>query len=137
MEIGKNLKIIHTSKKEVKKEGNVIPLIDNVLSIANKFIPDKDKKLEFEKEMKKLEIETLKGKENYLEKVNKSIPFVLPGFLFALLIMFVLTFMSDFIFSILGKEAPIIRIDDRLIEFCEWFMAFLFGKKTISKFSKK
>ncbi|MGO3801134.1 MAG: hypothetical protein ACTJGM_01840 [Fusobacterium sp.] len=51
--------------------------------------------------------------------------------------MFILVFMSDYIFSVLGKEAPIIHIDDQLIEFCKWFMAFLFGKKTISKFSKK
>ena len=115
----------------------MIPIIDSVLSIADKFIPDKNAKLEFEKEMKNLEIETLKEKGNYLEKVNKAIPLVLPSFLIALLGMFVLVFMSDFIFSILGKEAPIIHIDSRLIDFCQWFMAFLFGKKTIQKFSKK
>lgn len=115
----------------------MIPLIDNILNMANKFIPDKNAKLEFEKEMKKLEIESLKEKGDYIDKINKTIPFVLPSFLLALLLMFILVFMSDYIFSILGKEAPIIHIDDRLIEFCKWFMAFLFGKKTISKFSKK
>ncbi|WP_163468448.1 hypothetical protein [Fusobacterium sp. IOR10] len=115
----------------------MIPLIDNILNMANKFIPDKNAKLEFEKEMKKLEIESLKGKGDYIEKINKTIPFVLPCFLLALLFMFFLVFLSDFFFSVLGKEAPIIPIDDRLIEFCKWFVAFLFSKKTISKFSKK
>lgn len=79
----------------------------------------------------------VKEKGDYIDKINKTIPFVLPSFLLALLLMFILVFMSDYIFSILGKEAPIIHIDDRLIEFCKWFTAFLFGKKTISKFSKK
>lgn len=115
----------------------MISILDNILGIANKFIPDKNKRLEFEKEIKKLEIKSLKEKGNYLEKVNKSIPFVLPGFLLALLIMFSLVFLSDFLFSIFGKEAPIIPIDDRLIEFCKWFVGFLMGKKTISKFAKK
>lgn len=112
-------------------------MVEKILDIANKFIPDKNAQSELEKELRKLEIEELKTKKDYLETINKCIPIVLPAFLLALLLMFVLTFMSDYIFSILGKEPPIIHIDDRLIEFCKWFVAFLFGKKTIEKFGNK
>lgn len=112
-------------------------MIDEVLKIVNKFIPDKTNQQQIELELKKLEIQELKEKGNYVDKINSCIPFVLPAFLLALLIMFVLTFGSDFIFSVLGKESPTVHIDDRLIEFCKWFVAFLFGKKTIEKFSDK
>lgn len=112
-------------------------IIDRVLEIANKFIPDKNAQAQLEKELRQADIEELKAKGEYLEKLNKAIPLVLPGFLLALLLMFVLTFLSDFIFGIIGREAPIIHIDDRLIEFNEWFIAFLFGKKTVEKFAPK
>lgn len=112
-------------------------MVEKILDIVNKFIPDKNAQSELEKELRKLEIEELKTKKDYLETINKCIPIVLPAFLLALLLMFVLTFMSDYIFSILGKEPPIIHIDDRLIEFCEWFVGFLFSKKAIEKFGKK
>lgn len=111
-------------------------MIDEILKIVNKFIPDKTSQAQVELELKKLEIEELKEKGNYVEKLNKAIPLVLPAFLLSLLGMFVITYLSDFIFSILGREAPIIHIDDRLVDFCKWFVAFLFGKKTIEKFSK-
>lgn len=112
-------------------------MVEKILDIVNKFIPDKNAQSELEKELRKLEIEELKTKKDYLETINKCIPIVLPAFLLALLLMFVLTFMSDYIFSILGKEPPIIHIDDRLIEFCKWFVGFLFSKKAIEKFGKK
>ncbi len=112
-------------------------IIDKVLDIVNKFIPDKSTQAELEKELRKIDIEELKVKADYIEKINKCIPLVLPAFFLALLIMFSLTFLSDFIFAILGKEAPIIHIDDRLIEFNKWFLSFLFGKKTIEKFAPK
>ena len=105
-------------------------MIDEVLKIINKFIPDKTSQVQAEIELRKLSIEELKTKGDYLEKINKCIPFVLPAFLLALLGMFILCFLSDFIFSIFGREAPIIHIDDRMIEFCKWFVAFLFGKKS-------
>ena len=111
--------------------------IEEILKIVNKFVPDKTDQGQIELELRKLEIEALKEKGNYLEKINKCIPFVLPGFLLALLGMFILTFLSDFIFGILGKEAPIIPINEYLVEFCKWFITLLFGKKTIEKFSDK
>ena len=111
-------------------------IVDEVLQIINKFIPNKANQAKVEIELRKIELEELKEKGNYLEKINKCVPFVLPSFLLSLLLMFVLTFLSDFIFSILGKEAPIIHIDDRMVEFCKWFVGFLFGKKTIEKFGK-
>lgn len=112
-------------------------IIDKVLDIVNKFIPDKTSQAELEKELRKIDVEELKAKGEYLEKLNNAIPLVLPGFLLVLLLMFVLTFLSDFIFGIIGREAPVIHIDDRLIEFCQWFTGFLFGKKTIEKFAPK
>lgn len=111
-------------------------MIDEILSIVNKFIPDKTNQAQVELELKKLEIEELKQKGDYVEKLNKAIPLVLPGFLLALLVMFCLNFLVDYIFGIIGREAPITHIDDRLVDFCKWFMGFLFGKKTIEKFSK-
>ena len=113
----------------------VIILIDKVLEIINKYIPDKTSQAQAEIELRKLSIEELKIKGDYLEKINKCIPFVLPAFLLVLLLMFTMTFLSDFIFSVLGKEAPLIHIDDRLIEFCKWFVGFLFGKKAVDSFT--
>ena len=110
-------------------------MIDEVLKIINKFVPDKTNQAEIELQLRKLEIDELKERGNYIDKINNCIPFVLPAFLLVLLIMFVITFGTDFIFSVLEKEPPMIHIDDRLIEFCKWFVAFLFGKKTIEKFS--
>lgn len=112
-------------------------LIDDILSIIKKVIPDKNKQDELEVELRKLDIQHLKEKGEYIEKINKLIPMVLPCFLLVLLGMFTLNYLSDFVFSILGKEAPIIHIDDRLVEFCKWFVAFLFSKKTLEKFSNK
>lgn len=106
-------------------------MIDEVLEIIKKYIPDKTSQTQAEIELRKLSIEELKTKGDYLETVNQCIPFVLPAFLLILLLMFLMTFLSDFIFSILGKEAPLIHIDDRLIEFCKWFVAFLFSKKAV------
>lgn len=111
-------------------------MIDEILSIVNKFIPDKSNQVQIELELKKLELDELREKGNYLEKLNKAIPLVLPAFLLALLVMFSINYLTDFVFGVIGREAPIIHIDDRLVEFCKWFMAFLFGKKTIEKFSK-
>lgn len=111
-------------------------MIDEILKIVNKFIPDKANQVQMELELKKLELEELKEKGNYLDKLNRAIPLVLPAFLLSLLGMFIITYLSEFIFSIYGKEVPIIHIDDRLVDFCKWFVAFLFGKKTIEKFSK-
>lgn len=112
-------------------------MIEKALDIVNKFIPDKSVQSELEKELRKLEIEELKTKKDYLETINKCIPFVLPAFFLVLLLMFLMTFLSDFVFAILGKEAPIIHIDDRLIEFNKWFLSFLFTKKTVEKFAPK
>lgn len=112
-------------------------IIDKVLDIINKYIPDKNTQAELEKELRKIDIEELKAKGEYLEKINKCIPMILPAFFLVLLVMFSLTFLSDYIFAILGKEAPIIHIDDRLIDFNKWFLSFLFGKKTIEKFAPK
>lgn len=106
-------------------------MIEKVLEIINKYVPDKTSQAQAEIELRKLSIEELKTKGDYLEKINQCIPFVLPAFLFILLLMFLMTFLSDFIFSIMGKEAPVIHIDDRLIEFCKWFVGFLFGKKAV------
>ena len=106
-------------------------MIEKILEIFNKYIPDKTTQAQAEIELRKLSIEELKTKGDYLGKINQCIPFVLPAFLLVLLIMFIMTFLSDFIFNIMGKEAPVIHIDDRLIEFCKWFVGFLFGKKAV------
>ena len=112
-------------------------MIDKVLEIINKYIPDKTSQAQVEIELRKLSIEELKIKGDYLEKINKCIPFVLPAFLLILLLMFTMTFLSDFIFSVIGKEAPIIHIDDRMIEFCKWFVGFLLGKKAVESFCRR
>lgn len=112
-------------------------IIDDIIEIVKKIIPDKDQQVQLELELRKLDIEELKQKGDYIQKINQLIPMVLPCFLLILLGMFTLNYLSDFVFSVLGKEAPIIHIDDRLVEFCKWFVGFLFGKKTLEKFSKK
>lgn len=112
-------------------------VIDKILDIVNKFIPDPENKSKFEKELRELDIEELKQKGEYLEKITKCIPLVLPAFLLTLLLMFITQFTMDVVFSVLGKESPIVHIDDRLVTFCQMFMGWLFSKKTIEKFGKK
>ena len=112
-------------------------MVDKILDIVNKFIPDPENKSKFEKELRELDIEELKQKGEYLEKITKCIPLVLPAFLLTLLLMFITQFSMDVIFSILGKESPIVHIDDRLVTFCQMCMGWLFSKKTIEKFGKK
>lgn len=112
-------------------------IISKIIDTVKEFIPDKTKQQELEIKLNQLEIEELKEKGNYIDKIHSLIPFVLPSFLLVLLIMFTLNYLSDFINSNIGREAPIIHIDDRLIEICKTFIAFLFGKKTIEKFAKK
>ncbi|MEG1286967.1 MAG: hypothetical protein RSD13_02805 [Clostridium sp.] len=112
-------------------------IINKVLDIINKFVPESENKAKLEKELRELDIEELKQKGEYLEKISKCIPFVLPCFLLALLLMFITQFTMDVVFSIAGRESPIVHIDDRLVSFCQMFMGWLFSKKTIEKFSKK
>ena len=112
-------------------------MVDKILNIVNKFIPDPENKSKFEKELRELDIEELKQKGEYLEKITKCIPLVLPAFLLTLLLMFITQFTMDVVFSVLGKESPIVHIDDRLVTFCQMFMGWLFSKKTIEKFGKK
>lgn len=106
-------------------------MIDKILEIINKYIPDKISQAKAEIELRKLSIEELKTKGDYLEKINKCIPFVLPAFLLALLFMFLMNYLTDWFFSVFIGEAPVIHIDDRLVEFCKWFVGFLFGKKAV------
>ena len=110
-------------------------ILDDVIKIVNKFIPDKNAQVQAEIELRKLNIEHLKEKGKYLEKINECIPFVLPSFLLILAFMFLLNYLTDWFYSCFIGEAPVIHIDDRLVEFCKWFVRFLFGKKTIEKFS--
>lgn len=112
-------------------------IIDDIVEIVKKVIPNKDQQTQLELELRKLDIQELKEKGDYIKKINELIPLVLPSFLLVLLVMFALVFLRDFVFSTIGKEAPITHIDPELVEFCKWFVAFLFGKKTIEKFSNK
>lgn len=111
-------------------------MIDEVLKIVNKFVPDKSLQEQAEIELRKLDIQEIREKVDYVKVLNEYTRFVLPGFLLALLCMFVINYLLDVIYSILAKEAPIIPINEKLYEFCKWFVGFLFGKKTIEKFSK-
>lgn len=70
-------------------------MIDKMLEIINKYIPDKISQAKAEIELRKLSIEELKTKGDYLEKINKCIPLVLPAFLLALLFMFLMNYLTD------------------------------------------
>ena len=110
-------------------------ILDDVVGIINKFVPDKNKQEEVKIELEKLEIEKIKAKGSILDKMTKHERLVIPSFLLALLGMYVATFCLDFVFAILGKEAPIIHLEE-LAGFCKLLVSLIFGKKTIQKFSK-
>lgn len=117
----------------------MIIILDEILKIVNKFIPDKNSQYELERELRKLDIAELETKGTFIDKLSRAmplIPMILPSFLAVLLAMFTINYLMDIIYTVMGAEAPIIHIDDRLVEFCKWFMGFLMGKKTIEKFSK-
>ena len=110
-------------------------ILDDVVGIINKFVPDKNKQEEVKIELEKLEIEKIKAKGSILDKMTKHERLVIPSFLLVLLCMYALSFLSDFTFSILGKEAPIYHFEG-LESFCKLLVSLIFGKKTIQKFSK-
>lgn len=106
----------------------MIPIIDSVLGIANKFIPDKNARLEFEKEMAKINISDYKEKKTLLEKI---VPITFP----LLVWVMCLGLLVNVVYGALGKGQPYI-VDPLHYELIKWFMIALFGKKIVQKFSK-
>lgn len=103
-------------------------IIDNVLGIVNKFVPDKNAQAELQKELSKIDLEMYKEKKSLLEKV---VPITFP----ILVWIMALGLLVNVIYGAIGKPQPYI-VNDLHFELIKWFMIALFGKKTIEKFTK-
>lgn len=106
----------------------MLPIIDSVLSIANKFIPNKESQLEFEKKIKEIELEEYKEKKTLLEKI---VPITFP----LLVWVMVLGLLVNVVFAIKEKGQPYV-VDPLHFELIKWFMIALFGKKIVQKLNK-
>ncbi|MDK4484308.1 hypothetical protein MVQ23_00350 [Fusobacterium necrophorum] len=110
--------------------------ITKIIDIISARVPmTKDQKDQLQLDLAKVELETLKEKGSFVDTVTKAIPLGIPLMLYMLLGMYALNYLSDFIHAQLGKELPIIPIPSELVEFCKVIVMFLFGSKTISRFS--
>lgn len=53
----------------IEEEDNMIPILDELLKIGNKVIPDKDAKIEFEKKLLEANQEIIKTNKSLLDKI--------------------------------------------------------------------
>ncbi|MDK4481539.1 hypothetical protein MWG07_10080 [Fusobacterium necrophorum] len=103
--------------------------------IASRVPMTKDQKDQLQLDLAKVELETLKEKGTFINTITKAIPLGIPLMIYMLLGMYALNYLSDFIHAQFSHELPIIPIPKELVEFCKTIVMFLFGSKTISRFS--
>ncbi|CAL7897107.1 hypothetical protein [Fusobacterium necrophorum] len=112
-----------------------IPVVDKLLEIGNKLIPDKDAQLEYEKKIRELDIENMKVNKELFAKI---IPITFPvcvwiGCLFCLwgLFLSVMAFVKE------GRYIFFeVKIPSFLMMTCGVFVTGLFGKKNVAEFFK-
>ena len=112
-----------------------IPVVDKLLEIGNKLIPDKDAQLEYEKKIRELDIENMKVNKELFAKI---IPITFPlcvwlGCLFCLwgLVLSVMAGVKE------GRYIFFeVKIPSFLMMTCGVFVTGLFGKKNVAEFFK-
>lgn len=113
---------------------NPIMLISKLLDLGNKYIPDKDKRLEYEKSLAELEIQSYEAKKTLLERV---IPVTFPLLVWILCLGLFSNVIAPWISLIFTCETPIYNVDPLHAEIIKFFLIGFFGKRTVEATVKK
>ena len=109
-------------------------MIDEVLKIANKFIPDKTSQAELAIELAKIEIEDFKEKKGL---ITKAFHLVFPLGVFALICMYVVEFFLRVRqYLTVGEWITISIIPNGLELLCLVFLSLLMPKKILDSIMK-
>nr|DAX46464.1 MAG TPA: hypothetical protein [Ackermannviridae sp.] len=112
-------------------------LFNSIIDIIKPFLPTDEKTQgEILEKLGNLQIEELKERGNYIDKLGRIKDLVIPAFLFILLLMFSVNYFVELGYSMAHKIPPVMVIDNTLVSICDTIIMFLFGSKTISRFSE-
>lgn len=104
-------------------------MIDEVLKVVNKFIPDKGTQAELTLELAKLEIEDFKEKKGI---ITKAFHLVFPGGVFVLICMYIVEFyLRVRQYLIVGEWITISIVPNGLELMCLVFLSLLMPKKIL------
>lgn len=110
--------------------------INKILEVISPFLPkDEVAKGEIIAKLETIQIEQMKQKTDYIEKLGRIKDFIIPCFLFTLLMMYVFNYVSEYLHVQFGLIPPVLVIDETLVQICDTIIIFLFGSKTLSRFS--
>lgn len=109
-------------------------MFEEILKLANKFVPNKESQAAFMVELQKLEIEDFKNKQNILEKV---IPVTFPILVWVMVAGLISNLLGGWISLIFKCETPIYKIEPYHYELIKVFCVAFFSKRTIEQFSSK
>lgn len=110
--------------------------LEAIMGVLSPYLPTNEAtKLEIQAKLEQIQVDGLREKGNYIEKLGVIRDLIIPLFLGALLFMYIFNYISDFVHAQFLVEAPNIIIDGGLVEICKNIIWFLFGSKTISRFS--
>lgn len=110
--------------------------IKQIMDIISPFLPtDEATKGKIIAELESIQVEQMKQKTDYIEKLGRIKDLIIPCFLFSLLAMYVMNYLSEYIHIQFGLIPPVLVVDETLVQICETIIMFLFGSKTISRFS--
>ncbi|MBR8748696.1 hypothetical protein IX317_000355 [Fusobacterium sp. DD29] len=114
---------------------SLIPGLDEILKIANKFIPDKDAQIELQKKTLEVNEEIIKGNKTLLEKV---VPITFPLCVWIFLLIPTLSFLVGLIKYLTTGTFYEIPLPwewlKSLFQLCMVFVCGLVGKWNIEKF---
>lgn len=109
-------------------------ILDEIMKLANKFIPDKGSQNDFMLEMYKLDLQEVKEKKDLLEKI---VPMTFPLLVYVMVFGLISNILAGWISLIFKVETPIYQIESYHYELIKVFCIALFSKKTIEKFTPK
>ena len=113
----------------------MLNIINPIMDIIEKIIPDKEKQQEIKLALLDKENNLQKSKIEIIGKLVEKgcIPALFWLYIF---IMFNNMILSRYIVFFTGQEFPILEVDRNYIDLLQVVVGFLFGKKTIEKFKK-
>lgn len=116
-------------------------MIDGVIEIINKFIPDKDKQEEAKRQLieaqikaNEVELETLKTK---MPLVDRMVSLTFPLLAYILAFGYLVDILFQVWSGVFRTEMLIINIPVELKELVTTYIMFFFGSRTIQKFADK
>lgn len=116
-------------------------MIDNILEMVNKFIPDKNKQDEVRKQLieagmkaNEIELETLKTK---MPLVDRMVSLTFPMLAYILAFGYLVEILFQVWSGIFRTEMLIINIPVELKELVTTYIMFFFGSRTIQRFADK